>query len=139
MPATASGDRSETLRLVERLRPHGPDPLLPALAGDVEWWAAGPPAILPWAGTFRGRAEVERWFRELNELMHYERFEVRETYADGDTVVQIAEADGYAVATRRPFATQIVRVWTVRDGKVASVRSYYDTDAYVRALTTDER
>jgi uncharacterized protein len=126
-------NESEALALVARLRPHGEEPLLPALAADVEWWVAGPPDILPWAGTFRGRDAVERWFEELNATMDYQRFEATEFVAQGDTVVVVHEASGVARTTGRPFVSEIVRIWTVRGGKVVRVRSYYDTHAYVAA------
>jgi ketosteroid isomerase-like protein len=125
---------SEALALVARLRPHGEEPLLPALAVDVEWWVAGPPEILPWAGTFRGRDAVARWFDDLNAIMDYQRFEATEFIAQDDTVVVVHEAQGIARATGRPFASDIVRIWTVRGGEVTRVRSYYDTHAYVAAL-----
>ncbi len=125
---------NEALELVRRLRPHGDEPLLPALADDVEWWAAGDPAVLPWAGTHRGRAAVEVWFERLTAVMDYQRFEAIAFIADGDEVVVVHEASGVARATNRPFASEIVRIWTVREGKVARVRSYYDTHAYVVSL-----
>ncbi len=127
-------EETDALRLVKRLRPHGDEPLLPALADDVEWWVAGPPNILPWAGTFRGRDAVERWFTELNELMDYRSFEATEFFADGDTVVVVHQASGVAKPTGAAFETEIVRIWTVRDGEVSRVGSYYDRHAYVAAL-----
>ena len=124
----------EALQIVRRLRPHGDEPLLPALADDVEWWAAGQPELLPWAGTVRGRDEVERWFERLNEVMDYDRFDALEFVAEDDQVVVVAEASGRARATGKPFETEIVRIFTLRDGKITRVRSYYDTYVYVAAL-----
>ena len=125
---------NHALDVVRRLRPHGDQPLLPALADDVEWWAAGDPKLLPWAGAHRGRAAVEVWFERLNAIMDYQRFEATAFIADGDEVVVVHEASGVARATNRPFASEIVRIWTVRNGKVTRVRSYYDTHAYVVSL-----
>lgn len=125
---------NEALELVRRLRPHGDQPLLPALADEIEWWAAGDPAVLPWAGTHRGRAAVEAWFERLNAVMDYRRFEATAFIADGDEVVVVHQAGGVARATGRPFESEIVRIWTVRRGKVVRVRSYYDTHAYVVSL-----
>ena len=127
-------DESEALALVARLRPHGEEPLFPALAADVEWWVAGSPEILPWAGTFRGPAAVQRWFEDLNATMDYQQFEATEFVAQGETVVVVHEASGVARTTGRPFRSEIVRIWTVRAGKVVRVRSYYDTHAYVAAV-----
>jgi len=74
------------------------------------------------------------WFERLNAIMDYQRFEATAFIADGDEVVVVHEASGVARATNRPFASEIVRIWTVRNGKVTRVRSYYDTHAYVVSL-----
>jgi ketosteroid isomerase-like protein len=70
----------------------------------------------------------------LDEHMEYERFEPLEFLADGDTVIEIVFAAGRARATGRSFQSEVVRIWTFRDGKAVRVRSFYDTDAYSRAL-----
>ena len=84
------------------------------LAEDVEWWVAGPPDALPWAGTVQGYAGIVRWHEALNDAMDDERFEVVE-------------------ATGRPFESEVVRFWSFRDGRVVRVRSYDDTAAYLAA------
>ena len=108
--------------------------LFDLVADDVEWYVLGSPEELPWAGTFRGKDGVRRWMRVLDEHMEYERFEPLELFADGDTVIEIVFAAGRARATGRSFQSEVVRIWTFRDGKAVRVRSFYDTDAYSRAL-----
>jgi uncharacterized protein len=100
----------------------------------VEWYVLGSSDELPWAGTFRGREGVRRWMETLDELMEYERFEPLEFFTDGDTVIEIVLAGGHARAIGRTFESQVVRIWTFREGKAACVRSLYDTGAYERAL-----
>ena len=108
--------------------------LFDLLSEDVEWTAIGPPGLFPWAGTHRGHDGVRRWLEVLNEAMAYETFDLLETYADGNTVIEVIGAAGHARATGRPFASEVVRVWTF-DGQTAiRVRSYYDTYAYAAAL-----
>lgn len=108
----------------------------PALAEDVEWWAAGMREHLPWAGTWRGRTGVEEFFRILNAEMDYEKFEAEELISDGDHVIAIVSASGRAIRTGRPFESHIVREYTFRNGKIVRVRNFYDTAAYERALET---
>jgi uncharacterized protein len=108
--------------------------LFDLVAEDVEWYVLGSPDELPWAGTFRGSDGVRRWMEVLDEHMEYERFEPLEFLADGDTVIEIVFAAGRARATGRSFQSEVVRIWTFRDGKAVRVRSFYDTDAYSRAL-----
>jgi ketosteroid isomerase-like protein len=97
------------------------DRLWALLADDVEWYALGSLDVLPWAGTVRGHEVVRRWLAVLNEAMDYERFEV-------------VLGGGKAVATGKPFESEIVRIWTFRGGRAVKVRSYYDTQAYATAL-----
>ena len=105
-----------------------------ALADDVEWWAAGSSAQLPWAGTFYGPAGKDEWSRRLNSLMEYETFETPEYIAQDDQVVTVIRAAGHAIPTGRAFESEIVRIYTLHEGKIIRVRSYYDTAAYVAAL-----
>lgn len=110
------------------------DRLWALLADDVEWFALGSPDVLPWAGTVRGHDGVRRWFAVLNEAMAYERFDLVEVVDGGDVVVEVVHGGGKAVATGKPFETEVVRIWTFRGGRAVKVRSYYDTQAYAAAL-----
>jgi ketosteroid isomerase-like protein len=113
------------------------DVLFGLLSDDVEWWAAGSPDRLPWAGTVHGPDGVRGWLETLNEHMQYERFELVELYEDGDSVVEIVRASGRATASGRPFESEVVRIWTFSDSKAVRVRSYYDTAAYERSFWSD--
>lgn len=104
------------------------------LADDAEWWVMGDPAILPFAGTYRGPDGFAEWLRRLRAAVTYDRFEVVEYIADGDKVVEIIEAAGSANANGRPYESRVVRVFTVRDAKIARVQSFFDTAEYARAL-----
>ena len=64
--------------------------VLAVLTEDVEWWVAGPPEI-PYAGTFRGHAEVAQFFATFDEAIDYESWEAREFIAEGNTVVVVGE------------------------------------------------
>lgn len=114
------------------------DPLFELLADDVEWHALGPPELFAWAGVHHGHAGVRRWFEVLNAAMAYSRFELLELYEDGDAVVEVVVAAGEARATGKPFASQVVRIWTFRSRKAHRVRSFYDTYAYAQALSAED-
>jgi ketosteroid isomerase-like protein len=104
------------------------------LADEVEWQVAGSPDRLPWAGTVRGPEGVRSWLEMLNGHMEYECFELVEIYGDGDTVVELVNASGRAAVSRRPFESELVRIWTFQSGRATLVRSYYDTAAYERSF-----
>ena len=106
------------------------DGVLAHAADDIEWWAAGPPGVLPWAGSFRGREGVARWFQVLNGSLEYDRWDPVETFAAADHVVEIVRAGGRVRSNGRRYESDIVRVWTFRGGKLVRVRSFYDTAAY---------
>jgi ketosteroid isomerase-like protein len=110
------------------------DALFALLDEDVEWIAVGDPELMPWAGVHRGHDAVAHWLEVLNAAMEYERFELLELYADGDAVIEVVRAEGYARSTRTPFATDVVRIFTFRGDKAVRVRSFYDTGAYLVAL-----
>jgi ketosteroid isomerase-like protein len=110
------------------------DALFALLDENVEWVAIGDPELMPWAGIHRGHNGVARWLEVLNAAMEYERFELLELYADGDTVIEIIRAEGYARSTGNPFASDVVRAFTFRGDKAVRVRSFYDTGAYLAAL-----
>ena len=40
----------------------------PAIAENVEWWAAGSRDRLPWAGTWRGKSGVEEFLADEEDL-----------------------------------------------------------------------
>ncbi|MEK6988149.1 MAG: nuclear transport factor 2 family protein [Candidatus Thermoplasmatota archaeon] len=93
-----------------------------------------PEGTLPWAGTWRGREGVARWFDALNAAMEYDRAEPFEWYAQGDTVIELFHGEGHAKPTGRPFKSDIARIYTMRRSRIVRVRNFYDTAAYVAAL-----
>lgn len=115
----------------------GSQRFLEGLSEDVEWWAAGPPNILPWAGVFKGRAKVAEWVKILRSHLNYQKWE-SQWMVKGDTVIEFVHAKGFARTTGQPYESEIIRVWTIRDGKAVKVRSYYDTAVYAMAIGTLE-
>jgi len=113
---------------IQKLRDSG------LLADTVEWWVAGPRDVLPFAGTWHGVDGVAEFHRLLGQTMRYDRTVVQSYLADGDEVAAFFLGSGIARATGRPFEGQIMRLYTLRDGRIIRVRNYYDTAAYARAL-----
>jgi ketosteroid isomerase-like protein len=127
----------DNLAVAKRLEQEdfGSDRFLDGLSEDVEWWAAGPPVLLPWAGLFRGRGMVAEWVKTLRSNLNYQEWK-SEWMVKGDTVVEFVQAKGVARKTGKTYESEIVRVWTIREGKAVKVRSYYDTAAYGLAIGT---
>jgi len=105
------------------------------LSDDIEWWVAGPRTMLPFSGTWLGPDGVAEFFRILVETMRYDKMELVEYIVGGDSVAAIFVGEGIARSTGKSFHSQIMRLYTVKDGKIVRVRNFYDTAAYVAAVT----
>jgi ketosteroid isomerase-like protein len=104
--------------------------LLALTAEDIEWIIPG--EDWPLAGTRRGHAGLADLFQTHSEKM--ETFtEPREFVAQGDRVLVIGFAKGKVKATNRTYEDHFVFAITVRNGKLANIREYIDTQALARA------
>jgi uncharacterized protein len=103
------------------------------LTEDVEWHLAGPPAILPWAGPRCGREQVGRFLAAFPETLEIQAFEPREFVARGDTVVMLGRERARVKPTERVCESEWAMVFSLRDGKIARLRQYHDTAAWVAA------
>jgi ketosteroid isomerase-like protein len=100
--------------------------LLGQFSDDISWETPGAPRM-PYAGTFRGRQGVARFFDGLATTAEMQRFEPLEFVADGDRVIVFGEYGGKGRSTGRPFFTKWTMVFTIKDGKVTDFREYLDT------------
>ena len=104
------------------------------LTDDVEWdGVKGTEGTLPQAGLRRGKAEVVRFFQEVDSTTQFDRFEPQDFVAQGDTVVAIGMYSGIAKANGQRVTSDWVHVFNMRDGKVARFREFCDSAALVRA------
>lgn len=110
--------------------------LLALAADDIEWVIPG--EGWPLAGTHRGHVGVARLLETASATMETST-EVREIVAQGDRVLVIGVATGKMKATDRSFADEWVFAITVRDGKLASIREYVDTQALAVAAASVAR
>ncbi len=99
--------------------------VLNALSEDVEWLGYGP-ADIPIYGLRRGRDEVAQFFAAAGAL-EIEQFEPQEYIAQGDKVVTVFYERGKVKATGRPYEIHGVDIFTLRGGKIASLRGYWDS------------
>ena len=105
--------------------------LLALSAEDIEWIIPG--EDWPLAGTHRGHAGLENLLQKANETVETSFPEPPEFIAQGDQVLVVGFATGRIKATNRPFKDEWVFDITVRDGKVAHIQEYIDTQALARA------
>ena len=106
--------------------------VLSMLTDDVDWYTPGSSDI-PYAGRRRGRDGAAKFFRLLSEADETLAFDPREFFANGDKVVVLVSYQGRARATGKMIEQEWIQVFTVRNGKIASFREFYDTAAIAAA------
>jgi ketosteroid isomerase-like protein len=109
--------------------------LLALAAKDIEWIIPG--QDWPLAGTHRGHAALADVLRKASEEVETNYPQPPEFVAQGDRVFVIGVATGKIKATNKPFKDDWVFDVTVRDGKVAHIREYIDTQALALASKID--
>jgi ketosteroid isomerase-like protein len=105
--------------------------LLALSAEDIEWIIPG--EDWPLAGTHRGHAGLAAVLQKANETVETSYPAPPEFVAQGDRVLVIGFATGRINATNKTFEDHWVFAITVRNGKVAKIREYIDTQALARA------
>ena len=95
--------------------------LLALAAEDIEWIIPG--EGWPLAGTHRGHAELAAVLKKASEEVETQYPKPPEFVAQGDRVMVVGVATGKIKATNRAFKDEWVFDITVRDGKVARIRS----------------
>jgi uncharacterized protein len=103
------------------------------MAEDFEWdsrYSAG----VPLGGVWRGHDGLLDFLKAVGEAVNVLAFEIQEFIAQGDKVVALGFDESRAKSTGRTYHNDWVHVWTVRDGKIAGIRTYNDTAAAAAAL-----
>lgn len=108
-----------------------PDKVLALTAEDIEWIVPG--EDWPLAGAHRGHAGLSHVLRTASEEIEMSYPRPPEYVAQGDRVFVIGIATGTIKATGKAFKDDWVFDVTVRDGKIACIREYIDTQALARA------
>jgi ketosteroid isomerase-like protein len=104
--------------------------LLALAAEDIEWIIPG--KDWPLAGTRNGHAGLADLLETASQSVET-LTEPREFVAQGDRVFVAGFARGTMKATKKSFEDEWVFAITVRDGRVAHIREYIDTQALARA------
>ena len=108
--------------------------LLALSAEDIEWIIPG--KDWPLAGTHRGHAGLKAFLQKGSETVETST-EPSEYVAQGNRVLVVGVAKGKIKATNKTFDDDWVFAITVRNGKVANIREYIDTQALARASEMD--
>ena len=82
---------------------------------------------------YRGHDGIRQWARERAETFDELRFVLEEAREVGDSVVALGHIHGRGEASGIVLDTPSGWVFSVRDGKIASMRGYLDRDAALDA------
>ena len=102
------------------------------LSDDVLIVVPGPAGIGA-AGEWRGHDGARECFRRLGAGQTTERLDFLERITEGPFVVSRLHAAAVVHATGRRFESDIIHLFTVRDGKVSRLLDFFDTAAIVSA------
>jgi ketosteroid isomerase-like protein len=91
------------------------------LAPDVEFTT---PPRGPTAGTYRGREEIQGFGRELFGAFETWTYEPEEFIESGDQVVVVNKARMQPRGSSAEIELRNGNLWTIRDGKVVSMRVF---------------
>jgi uncharacterized protein len=110
--------------------------VLNTLADDVAWFIPGTRDVPPFVGQRRGSGQVAQFIAKLTETGDVGQFEPREFIAQGGKVVALGHYRWRAKPTGPSYASDLVHVFTVQEGKVSNFREYLDTHAWAAAYPT---
>jgi ketosteroid isomerase-like protein len=105
--------------------------LLALVAEDIEWIIPG--EGWPLAGTHRGHVGLAAALKTASAEVEMTYPTPPEFVGQGNRVFVIGVATGKIKATNKPFRDEWIFDITVRDGKVAHIQEYIDTQAMARA------
>ena len=104
-----------------------------AVAETVEWFVPGPDT-LPFAGTWKVIDGLWQLERLVQKAVRIDKAELVKYVVSGNDVGAVFGIEGYARGTGRPFATEVVRIYTLDEGRIVRIRSAYDTAAVAGAV-----
>src|SRR4051794_31978371 len=122
-------------RIYEAVELNDVDAVVAELADDVDWAAEAASSSVPWYGSYRGKAEVPRFFKELGAHIEITEFTPL-AFTANDTDVIVPVHWSYTVtATGKQAEMTMLHWWRFDDGKVVRFRGAEDTEQSAAAFT----
>ena len=101
---------------------------------DCEFFCPGPTTI-PYAGTKKGRAEIQGYFDDLIGTQSDVNLSIDQFVSQGDTVVAIGRYRAKVNSTGKPIDSPVVLTFKLQDGKIARHMVIGDTAAVAASYT----
>ncbi|WP_322754542.1 nuclear transport factor 2 family protein [Frankia sp. Cas3] len=111
------------------------DAVLAELADDVDWAAEAASTSVPWYGSYRGKGEVPRFFKDIGSNIEITEFTPL-SFTSNETDVIATVHWAYTVhATGKTAAMYMQHWWRFTDGKIAFFRGSEDTEQSAAAFS----
>jgi uncharacterized protein len=124
-------------RIYEALGRGDIDAIAAEVSDDVDWvsvTASGSPSV-PWYGSYQGRAEIPRFFKEIGSHVEITEFSPL-AFTSNDTDVMVALVWGITVRATGKRVTLPMQHWfRFADGKVTVVRTVEDSEQTAAAFS----
>jgi uncharacterized protein len=104
------------------------------LAADVLWTFHGPQHLIPYAGVYKGKVGVRRFFDALGATIEVREIGQRQFVEAGDTVAVVGWERSVARETGGEFVANWLHLFTVKNGRIAGFEEFTDSAAIVGAL-----
>lgn len=105
------------------------------IAPDATWTYHGPPELLPFGGTRRGRDGVADFFRKVDDTLTDARATQREFIVSGDQVAVPGTEESTVKATGVHYKVNNLHLFKVQGGKIVQFEEFIDSGAVLEAFT----
>jgi ketosteroid isomerase-like protein len=103
------------------------DAALAELADDVDWAAEAAGTSVPWWGSFHGKAEVPRFFKEITTNVDVSEFDVVGLTSNDTDVIATIHWTFTVNATGKTASMYMQHWWKFAGGKIVFFRGSEDT------------
>lgn len=111
------------------------DAVVAECADDVDWAAEASGTAVPWWGSFRGKGEVPRFFKEIGSNVDVTEFTLVSTMSNETDVIATIHWAYTVHATGKSASMYMQHWWRLADGKIVFFRGSEDTDQSARAFS----
>jgi len=112
--------------------------VIAACTPDVEFHSGGDaPEIPGFLSAFRprkGHEEVREFFRLVSESLEFQEYTALEFYSDQDKVFVLGRCAFTIKPTGQKGKSDWAHIITLRDGKIATFREFFDTETVATAF-----
>ncbi len=111
------------------------DHLFAIMTPEIEWEAAvGIGVKIPFGGLRKGLPAVKTYFKELEENMLFQKYEITEYVAENDKVVALGLYQAKVKPTNKTVTLPFVTVFTLKNEKIIKYEQFLDTATLLTAF-----